>query len=222
MKERSQHSPISPNRNEDEPTPIKQSTSLRSKPHHHETRGVSEESPSMMNPSESKQALINAISSSNLSVNQTSDLSGPHKSVNLLLDYLLNNSKGGIISAPNNSKLDVANLAALAALCDLRESGEGINTALDSSHHEMNLKNLLIDLVSPPLVASSQFDLSSAGSSVEHIEVQFNCQLNENGQQTAANLNTRPQMDTASFNINFSNANGLNSNSNKKQVDDLF
>lgn len=241
--EKTQNSPKSPTTttsphaqqkpNDDETTtPVKQhSSSLRSKVHAYEMPCVSEEA---TNNIESKMALMKAISSSNLSVNQNSDPPPPpgqhqqQKSVNMLLDYLINSSKGGQLANTNNSKLDVANLAALAALCDLRESsgednngggGAGLNSVLDSASNELALKNLLIDLVSPPLVASSQFDLSSAGSSVEHLELQLNYQQHNDNSPQNGNLNAcsnKPQIDSASFNLNFSSANGINSN--KKQV----
>lgn len=243
MKEKGHNSPKSGTgiaSGEEELTPVKQSNSMRkSSNNNNEMPSLSEETMAALNHSDLKQQMANnCMSGSNLSVNQSSEMpSQPtSKSVNFLLDYLLNSSKGGLISSNSmtggnsSNKLDVSNLAALAALVDLRENGgemsvgggggsgaAGINSPMDPTNTEMMLKNLLIDLVSPPLVVTSQFDLSSAGSSVEHLELQLNYKENSpNGQLN--NLNARPQIDSASFNINFGQANGGNSNTSKKQV----
>lgn len=242
MKEKGHNSPKSGagiTSGEEELTPVKHSNSMR-KSSNNEMPSLSEETMVALNHSDLKQQMANnCMSGSNLSVNQSSEMpisQTTSKSVNFLLDYLLNSSKGGLISSNSmtggnsSSKLDVSNLAALAALVDLRENGgemsvgggggsgaAGINSPMDPSNTEMMLKNLLIDLVSPPLVVTSQFDLSSAGSSVEHLELQLNYKENSpNGQLN--NLNARPQIDSASFNINFGQANGGNSNTSKKQV----
>lgn len=211
---------------------------------------------------QSQLAVNNGMSNSTLSVNQPSDCpasssvtatatatttaataqqitTGGPKSVNILLDYLLNSSRGGLISssASNSNKLDVSNLAALAAFVDMRESGEvsvtnaggGLNSPMDvnNNNQSMMLKNLLIDLVSPPLVPPSQFDLSSAGSSVEHLELQLNnYHGNDNSPSGGGYLSNgggtaRAQIvaDSASFNVNFSGQQQQASNMmNKKQV----
>lgn len=167
------------------------------------------------NKCESKQNLVNAISTSNISMTQNSEPSNPPKSPNFFFEYLLNNSKANNTNNnANNAKMEISKIAALAAMCDLKENGEASN-GNDAASNEMALKNFLMDLVTPPLVPTSQFDLSSAGSSMEHLELQFNYQLNENSAQNGY-LNNKQQVDTGSFNVNFnSSMNGVN---NKKQV----
>lgn len=212
---------------------IGKSSSVRSRNIHFEMPSLTEinETDRSNNQTGSKMTLVNAVSSSNLSINQTDNNTGncaanqammanvsKSNASNLFLEYLINNSKS---SSESNEKF--SNLATLAALMNL---GDEMNTRFDmiNSTNETALRNFLMELVSPPLAAvSSQFDLSSAESCepVAGVELQFNLQNQLNSENNLANnsnsVYNKLPVDSSSFNLN-GNSTNVNTNSNTNTI----